>query len=106
MRSDYAALARIFADAAGRKDLWTDQLKGWNVRQSSVVNEWIEEGRVEGRVEGLRVGQVELLEAQLTTRFGTLSGVSLAALRALPADRLKAVSTALLSAKSLAEVGL
>ncbi len=110
LRSDYAALARIFADAAGRKDLWTEQLKGWNVRQSSVVNEWIEEGRVEGlrvgRVEGLRVGQVELLEAQLTTRFGTLSEVSLAALRALPDDRLKAVSTALLSAKSLAELGL
>ncbi len=98
LRSDYAALARIFADAAGRKDLWTEQLEGWNVRQSSVVNEWIEEGRQEGRV--------ELLEAILETKFGPLPEASLAALRSLPDDRLKAVSTALLSAKSLAELGL
>jgi len=106
LRSDYAALARIFADAAGRKDLWTDQLKGWNVRQSSVVNEWIEEGRVEGRVEGRQEGRVELLEAILETKFGPLPEASLAALRALPDDRLKAVSTTLLSAKSVAELGL
>ena len=90
----------------GSEGFWTEQLKGWNVRQSSVVNEWIDEGRVEGEVKGRRVGQIELLEAMLETKFGPLPEASLAALRALPDDRLKAVSTALLSAKSLAELGL
>jgi hypothetical protein len=110
LRADYAALARIFAEAAGRKDFWTEQLRGWNVRQSSVVNEWVEEGRVEGRVEGrqegARIARLEMLEAHLTTRFGPLSEETLAALRALPDDRLRAVSLELLSAKSLAELGL
>ena len=50
------------------------------MRQSSVVNEWIEEGRVEGRQEG----RVELLEAIHETKFGPLPEASLAALRALP----------------------
>ena len=69
LRADLAGLARVFADAAGRKLLWTDALKGWNMRQSSVVNEWIDEGRAEGEVTGRRVGQIEMLEAQLVTRF-------------------------------------
>jgi hypothetical protein len=101
-RSEYAGLAKVFADAAGRKELWVDSLERWNMRESSVVNGWIEEGRVEGH----RVGQIELLEAMLTTRFGPLSDANLSALRALPDDRLRGLSVQLLSAKSLAELGL
>jgi len=110
LRSDVAGLARVFADAAGRKPLWTDALKGWNMRQSSVVNEWIEEGRVEGEAKGeakgRRVGQIEMLEAILTTRFGPLSEGQLANLRAASDDGLRALSLQLLSAQSLAELGL
>lgn len=57
-RSGYAGLARLFADAAGRKELWAEALEGWDVRESSVVNEWIAEGRAEGRAEAV----VEVLE--------------------------------------------
>lgn len=98
LRSDLAGLARVFADAAGRKQLWTDALKGWNMRQSSVVNEWIDEGR--------RLARIEMLEAQLTTRFGPLSEGQLANLRGLPDDGLTAMALQLLSAQSLAELGL
>ena len=98
LRSDLAGLARVFADAAGRKPLWTDALKGWNMRQSSVVNEWIDEGR--------RLARIEMLEAQLTTRFGPLSEGQLANLRAAPDDGLRTLSVQLLTAKSLAELGL
>ena len=102
LRSEYAALAGIFTEAAGWKDFWTEQLRGWNVRESTVVNGWIAEGEQKGR----RIGQFELLEAQLTTRFGPLSEESLTALRALTDDRLRTLSVELLSAKSLAELGL
>ena len=102
------------AEAAGRKPIWVNGLKGWNVRQSTVVNEWIEEGRVEGRVEGeqqglargLRAGRLELLEAQLTTKFGPLALETMDRLRALPDDQLKAVSVKVLTATALADLGL
>src|SRR5205823_5707490 len=34
-RSDYGALARIFAERAGRKDVWATELEGWNVEEST-----------------------------------------------------------------------
>jgi hypothetical protein len=65
MRSEYGGLALIFADAAERRNVWTQALKGWNVKESSVVNEWLQEGRAEGR-------QLESAAAVITalrTRF-------------------------------------
>lgn len=64
------------------------------------------EGHMEGRDEGRALGQVELLEALLETRFGKLPAESLAKLREVPDDRLKPMAIALTTAKSLAELGL
>jgi len=72
------------------------------MRQSSVVNEWIDEGVEKGR----RLERLEILEAMLTTRFGPLTDANLETLRAMSDDRLKALSLQLLTAKTLAELGL
>ena len=68
------------------------------MRQSSVVNEWIDEGR--------RLASLEMLVAMLTTKFGPLTDATLETLRELPDDRLKAMALELLTAKTLAELGL
>ena len=52
-RGDYGGLAMVLAEAAGRRDVWTQALKGWNVIQSQQVLEWMAEGKVEGKVESI-----------------------------------------------------
>jgi hypothetical protein len=44
-RSEFARLARLFAERAGRKAIWHEKLEGWNVEESTVVNEWIAESK-------------------------------------------------------------
>ena len=39
----------VFAELAGREPEWKQALEGWNMRQSTVILGWMEEGRVEGR---------------------------------------------------------
>lgn len=51
-RAEYGGLAQVFADRVGRKDLWHEKLKGWNMTESSVVNAWIAEGMAEGEAKG------------------------------------------------------
>lgn len=67
-RGNYGGLAEVFAEAAGREKLWLKELEGWNVRKSTVVEGWRQEGRVEGRVEGelraLVAGVLGVLEAK------------------------------------------
>ena len=58
-RSDYGGLAMVLAEAAGRRDVWTQALRGWNVIQSQQVLEWMAEGKVEGKKEGKVEGKVE-----------------------------------------------
>jgi hypothetical protein len=53
-----------------------------------------------------RVGQLELLEAQIVDRFGSLSDSSLSKLRALPDAELRSLAVRLLKANSLTELGL
>jgi hypothetical protein len=65
-RADYAALALIFAEAAGRLDVWRRALEGWNMQQSSVIREWIQQGKQEGRAEGAAL----MLLHYLRQRFG------------------------------------
>jgi hypothetical protein len=50
VKATYASLARVFADAADRKPIWDKALEGWNVRESSVVKEWRDEGQAEGYI--------------------------------------------------------
>jgi hypothetical protein len=51
-RSDYGGLALVFAEAAGRRDLWKQALEGWNVTDSQQVLEWIAEGEAKGEARG------------------------------------------------------
>jgi hypothetical protein len=54
----YAAIALLFAELAGRKALWDDKLKGWNVTESAYINEFIAKGEARGRAEGEARGRI------------------------------------------------
>lgn len=54
-------LARVFAEAAGCRDVWDRALEGWNVAESNVVKEWIGMGEMRGKAEAV----LELLTARL-----------------------------------------
>jgi hypothetical protein len=101
-RAEYAGLARVFASAARRQDFWKAQLEGWNVTESSVVNEWIAEGEAKGRAEGRREERVAALLDVLTDRFGPPPADLEAAVRAA-ADvaQLRAWTTAAVKAATL-----
>lgn len=79
-RSGYAGLAQVFAEGADRRDKWELALKGWNVRESVVVNRWKAEaqaegraeGQAQGRAEGRAEGQVVALIAMLEEKFGAV----------------------------------
>jgi hypothetical protein len=53
-RSEHAALALVFAELVGRREIWARALEGWNMRESVVVEGWREEGRQEGEMARLR----------------------------------------------------
>ena len=53
LRSIYASLALVFAELADREPEWKQALEGWNMRQSTVINEWTAEGRVQGQQDAL-----------------------------------------------------
>ena len=55
---------------------------------------------------GEETGKRELLREQLETRFGPLSPVAQARLASWPPDRLTELGRALLSANSIAQLGL
>ena len=78
LRGDYGGLAVVLAEAAGRRDVWKQALRGWNVIQSQQVLEWMAEGEVKGEVKG-KVGT--LLEV-LGLKFGPISADLASAIRA------------------------
>ena len=84
-RSDYAALAVVFASAAKRKVEWQTALEGWNMTESPVVTEWIEQGVAKGRAQGLSQGRVQgeaaALVAVLEAKHGTVPADLDAAIR-------------------------
>lgn len=65
-RSDYGGLALVFAEASGRPPVWKEALKGWNMRDSQQVLEWIAMGRSEGKIEGERDALLRLLEKRFS----------------------------------------
>ena len=85
-RSELAWPTLVFAEAAKRHAFWKEQLKEWNVRESTVANEliaqviaedspkWIAAGKAEGKAEGIVEGIVEALRATVlrsgTKKFG------------------------------------
>jgi hypothetical protein len=62
-RSDYGALAVVFAEAAGRRAAWKTALEGWNMEQSQQVLEWMNEATVREARRQL----LHLLELKFTT---------------------------------------
>ena len=71
-RAEYGALALVFAEAAGRLEVWDQALKGWNVIESQQVLEWMAEGKAEGLAEGQLREARTLLRDLLTDRFAPL----------------------------------
>jgi hypothetical protein len=67
-RGDYGGLALVFAEAAGCREAWRQELKGWNMEQSAQVLEWISEGETKGELRTQR----ENLRLLLEHRFGPL----------------------------------
>lgn len=63
-RSDCGALALIFAEAAGRRRVWSEALKGWNMTESQQVLDWQAEALARGRAEGQAAAVVAALEAR------------------------------------------
>jgi hypothetical protein len=47
-RSDFAGLAIVFAEAADRDEVWKEALRGWNMKESKQVLEWMAQGKAEG----------------------------------------------------------
>ncbi|WP_439631682.1 hypothetical protein [Gemmata sp.] len=101
-RAEYSGIAQLFAERAGRKAVWQAKLEGWNVEESTVVNEWIAigekrgetrgrvEGRVEGRLEGRTEGQQTSLLGVLARKYGTVPEDVVASVRGTTdADRLQ-----------------
>jgi hypothetical protein len=62
-RSNYAALALIFAELTRHQALWQKTLEGWNVRKSPIVEEW----KAEGKAEGYRQALLQLLRLRFPT---------------------------------------
>ena len=66
-RSDFGALALVFAELAGTAAVWREALKGWNMRESPQVLEWQAEARAEARYET----RAEDIRRAIRLRLGT-----------------------------------
>jgi len=96
-RADFAGLARVFAERAGRKDIWRENLRGWDMEESTVVNEWIAEGEVRGEAKRARTTILRLGQK----RFGPVPPGIEAAIRAITdLDRLELFADRVLDATS------
>ena len=61
-RADYRDIATVFAELTDCAAMWKLGLEGWNMRESTIVAEWMAEGEAKGR----RSALIEVLEQ----RFG------------------------------------
>jgi len=43
LHGNYGVLALVFAEMAGRKELWKKGLEGFNMQESTIMREWREE---------------------------------------------------------------
>ncbi len=67
LRSDYGGLARVFARLTPKRSAWTRALEGWEMPKSPVVEEWRQEGRLEGRIQAERAKLIEAIELKFHT---------------------------------------
>jgi len=99
LRADYGALALVFAEAAGRQEIWKQALEGWEMVESKQVLEWEAAGAVKARRADVR----RLLEI----RFGPLPEALLQRLQALSdMNRLEALFDQAVSLVSLQDLQL
>jgi hypothetical protein len=74
-RATYGLLVTIFAELTGCADLWRSALREWNMRESTLVNEWkaewLAEGRAEGEAKGRAKGERTALLLVLEQKFST-----------------------------------
>jgi hypothetical protein len=105
LRADYGALALTFAALAGRKVQWKQELEGWNMLESSVVDEWKAEGEAKGMAKAKREDLMRVLHfrfpalvpteleavIQAQTDLETLSHWFEAALRATSLEEFRGV---------------
>jgi len=68
-----------------------------HLRHTRLAQDWIEEGRQEGRLEGEARGEAKLALRQLNRVCGPLSEATTARIKALPLERLEALTDALLA---------
>jgi hypothetical protein len=66
-RATYGALVTLFAELTDCAAVWKSGLKGWNMRESTIVAGW----KAEGRAEGLVQGEQRALLTVLRQKFGT-----------------------------------
>jgi len=66
MRGNLAGIAWVFAELAGTMLAWKRGLEDWEMTESQVVNNWIEKGRSEAKLEDARA----FLVRALRRRFG------------------------------------
>lgn len=64
-RGAYGGLALVFCELTAHRRSWRAALKGWNMLRSQIVEEWRQEGRVEGRVEEKRADVLRALQLRL-----------------------------------------
>jgi hypothetical protein len=77
-RSDFGALAIIFAEAVGFRDRWKDALKEWNMTESKQVLEWQTEGEVRGKasaVIGVLEARFQVIPGDLTRLIQSLTEI-------------------------------
>jgi hypothetical protein len=64
VRGDLAGIVMIFAELAGCRPAWQRGLEGFEMTESQVVKEWINQGRAQGNLERQRQDLLELLEGK------------------------------------------
>lgn len=96
-RSEYAGLARVFAEKGKCRPLWDKELEGWNVEESAVVNEWI----AKGEARGLALEARALILKLGAKKFGHVPASADGALRLIDSvERLEAIAGRLFDATS------
>jgi hypothetical protein len=72
-RQTVASVALVLSELTPVFPVWQEALKGWNMRESTVVQGWIDEGEAKGLAKARR-----LLIGVLKSRFGAISDEILA----------------------------
>src|SRR5262249_37954540 len=62
--------ALLFAEKAGCGQAWREALRGWDVTESQIVNEWTAPARAGARAEGERKAKAEAVVRVLQAKFG------------------------------------